>query len=177
MNKYKPNLQILCEDRINQDIARGFILGFYNDFKNPASIEVCRELARGWCKAVNSLHEEWVQKLQDNENLFLLVLIDSDGKLNRILEIKSRLPKNLINRIFIIGCLNEPEELKKQAVSFIKADNPKEKQSNEAVGKILFKHCKDKFTNNLWNSCELEHNFDEIIRLKQYTKHFIDWDS
>ena len=36
MNKYKPNLQILCEDEINQDIARGFLLGFHGfELQNP----------------------------------------------------------------------------------------------------------------------------------------------
>lgn len=177
MNKYKPNLLILCEDAINRDIAKGFILGLHDlhGFLNPSPIETHHELAAGWCKAIDNLENSWINKLQDNPNLFLLVLIDSDGRMDRIQEIKSKLPNDLINRISVMGCFHQPETLKKQAHTAIKQMDKKAKVSDENVGKALFQHCKDNPENNLWHSDELKHNLAEIEQLKENTKHFIDW--
>ncbi len=175
MNKYKPNLQILCEDEINQDIARGFLLGFHGfELQNPSPIEVCKDVTRGWKKAENQLRDEWVDKLKDNENLFLLILIDSDKRDGRIKEIRNEIPDIIKDRVFVIGCFSEPEVLKQQAHEAIK--EAKMKVSSEAVGKVLFQHCKDNPPNNLWGLNELNHNSDEILRLKQNTSSFINWE-
>lgn len=176
MNKYQPNLQILCEDKINRDIANGFILGLHNHhFMNPSPIESYAELAGGWTKAVDNLSNFWIDNLRNNLNLFLLILIDSDRDPNRISQIISKIPNDLKERIFVMGCFNEPEILKQQSHIAIKQMDKKAKISNENVGKVLFQHCKDNPENNLWYSDELKHNLTEIERLKENTKFFINW--
>lgn len=178
MNKYQPHLKILCEDEINQNFAKGFILGLNlnNDQLPLPRIETIKYVTGGWTKAVNNLNEVWLDQLRQNEHLFLLILIDSDGCSNRLNEILSAIPEEFKERVFIMGCLHEPEILKQQSHSAIKQMNKKEKVSDEAVGKVLFQHCKDNPENNLWYSDELKHNANEIERLKENTKHFIDWD-
>lgn len=175
MNEYRPHLKILCEDEINQNFAKGFILGLNSyQFLHP-QIETIKDVAGGWNKAVNGLNEVWLNQLKQNKYLFLLILIDSDGNSNRLNAVLSTIPNDLKERVFVMGCLDEPETLKQQSHAAIKQMDKKEKVSDEAVGKVLFQHCKDNPENNLWHSDELKHNLAEIERLKENTKHFIDW--
>ena len=175
MNEYKPHLKILCEDEINQNFAKVFILGLNNHQLLSPQIETIKDVTGGWNKAVNDLNEVWLEQLRQNNHLFLLILIDSDGRSNRLNEILSAIPEEFKERVFIMGCLHEPEILKQQSHSAIKQMNKKEKVSDEAVGKVLFQHYKNNPKNNLWYSDELKHNADEIERLKENTKHFINW--
>jgi len=75
MNEYKPHLKILCEDEINQNFAKGFILGLNNHQLLSPQIETIKDVTGGWNKAVNDLNEVWLEQLRQNNHLFLLILI------------------------------------------------------------------------------------------------------
>lgn len=172
-NKYKPHLNVLCEDEINQDIMRGFLLGYQSyDFSIPSKINIIPTVAGGWSNVVGSFESHWKDYLAKHQNAYLLMLIDFDENIERIDEIKQKIPQELKDRVFILGCFDEPEDLKSDAHQAM--SKHRFSVNNESIGKVLFLECKDDKL-ELWQSEHLKHNLQEIERLKQAC-HFIDWD-
>ncbi len=74
-----------------------------------------------------------------------------------------KIPDDIKDRVFVLGVLSEPEELKK-------ANNIP--NSFEAIGKALAKDCFDG-TDHAWGHDLLKHNKDELSRMEKSVKPFL----
>lgn len=163
-NKYRQHLDILCEDMINKEVVQGIIEVL--DYSSQSRIQFL-DIARGWSKCFSRLEHSIADELNLYEGKHLLIVMDFDNDIiGRRTQLKDILDKNptLANRVFLIGSSSEPEMLKA---------NLNLTGHNDDVGRSLLQDCTE--GNTLWNSKDLNHNLDELIRLKQYTKNFITW--
>jgi hypothetical protein len=88
----------------------------------------------------------------------MVLLIDFDEREERLSDAKARIPLDLEERVFIIGALGEPEDLKKEF-------GP----SYEAIGMELATDC-HKETNEVWGHSLLRHNAAELDRLREHVR-------
>lgn len=167
VNNYRPHLKVLCEDKINQDMVRGFVMGIFNVSQR---IEIIQDVAGGCHKAKVLLENIWIEKLLKYPTMFLLIIIDFDKDINRITYMRENIPEELKDRVFILGCFDEPEKFKQYAREKI---GSKKGIPSESIGKVLFLECKDDNL-ELWQSEHLKHNLQEIERLKRACD-FINW--
>jgi len=56
--------------------------------------------------------------MERNEQRFMVLLIDFDGDTARLTDAQACIPPSLKNRVFIIGALTQPEELRTQLGSY-----------------------------------------------------------
>jgi hypothetical protein len=84
---------------------------------------------------------------------FMILLIDFDGREERLPYAKSRIPERLTDRVFILGAFTEPEALKADLGSY------------EAIGLELARDCREE-TNKTWGHPLLRHNTSELDRLR-----------
>lgn len=88
------------------------------------------------------------------ENRFMILLVDFDQKPSRFDDIKNNIPAHLQDRVFILGCIKEPEDLRKSGLGTL-----------EEIGGKLAVDCRDG-TQNTWGHDLLKHNQDELARLR-----------
>ncbi len=154
-NPYSPHLLVLPEDDANRQIAVEFRLELA-DVRRMRVLPV----ARGWPRAVESLHKDHVREMDRNLNRHLLLLIDFDGDLDRPRSIMDQIPESVKSRIYILGSLNEPEDLRLKLGSFTQ------------IGRDLALDCRDG-TNKIWGDALLQHNAAELQRLRQNVHPFL----
>jgi hypothetical protein len=77
---------------------------------------------------------------------------------NRLSYIRSQIPDNLQERVFILGSRTAPEKLKSEM-----------KLSFESIGESLAKDCADN-TNEIWEHPLLKHNEEELKRIRKAVK-------
>ena len=82
----------------------------------------------------------------------MVLLIDFDRKENRLRVAKARIPPHLAERVFILGALGEPEDLKRDLGHY------------ETIGMKLGENCREG-TDTTWNHDLLRHNASELGRL------------
>jgi hypothetical protein len=156
-NNHLPHLLVLPEDDANRQILVGFRkYHAVNSRQMPI-----QNVAGGWHKAVDAILEEHVALMRTYPNRHVMLVVDFDDHPERRDEIVSRIPEDLRDRFFLIGCLNEPERLFTSLR--IKA---------EALGELLAFECDDG-TSTTWNHEMLVHNAAEIERLKIMVKPFL----
>jgi hypothetical protein len=124
INKYLPHIFVLPEDDANRQLARGFLL---DQSVSASSIQVLPEV-KGWNKVVDCFLSDHVPEMQRYPERSMVLLIDFDGHLDRLAFVKSKIPAQLADRVYILGTLNEPEDL--QIGTF------------EVVGLALAKDCR-----------------------------------
>ncbi|MFM9965426.1 MAG: hypothetical protein ACKV2Q_29930 [Planctomycetaceae bacterium] len=107
-NKFRPHVYVLPEDAANRQLANGFRL--HESVANK-EFKVLPE-AGGWIKVRSQFEEVHIAEMKNNSLRYLVLLVDFDGKENRLEEIKKVIPPNLIERVFVIGVWLEPEDLK-----------------------------------------------------------------
>jgi hypothetical protein len=88
---------------------------------------------------------------------FMVLVIDFDGRASRLNDAKSRIPERLADRVFILGALREPEDLKKELGSY------------EKIGLAMAKDCREE-TDTTWNHELLRHNAEELARLRRHVR-------
>lgn len=91
----------------------------------------------------------------------LILLIDFDEQESRYQNVKSRIPGDLNDRVFVLGVWSEPEQLKR-----------KTKKSFERIGDSLAEECPDN-RNELWEDDLLKHNRKELDRLVSSVRPFL----
>jgi len=69
-------------------------------------------------------------KMERCQYRFMVLLIDFDGKQERLTEAKAKIPAHLADRVFILGALSEPEALKQANL-----------RSYEEIGRALAEDC------------------------------------
>jgi hypothetical protein len=147
VNKHKPHILVLPEDDANRQVAVGFIRNL-----DPRSIQVV-PIADGWKKAVDQFKNDYASRMREFPGRRIVLLIDFDQDKDRLTYVQSQIPGDLIDRVFVIGVLSNPEALKKTL-----------KRNFEIIGSTLAKDCSDN-TNELWGHDLLKHNRTELDRM------------
>ena len=89
---------------------------------------------------------------------FMVLLIDFDNDLQRIGYAKGKIPDDLENRVFVLGSLIEPKDLKRAGLGTL-----------EQIGSSLAKDCRED-TNEVWGHDLLRHNSAELDRLRAHVR-------
>jgi hypothetical protein len=149
VNRFQDYILVLPEDDANRQLAVGFLL--------EPQVVMGRQIqilppAGGWTKVRDKFLEEYLNDLERDSHGHLILLVDCDGKPERIGELKANVPANLEGRVFIVGCLHEPEQLKQG-------------RRYDALGKQLARDCQSQKDDSLWLTLELRHNADELQRM------------
>ncbi|AFM23490.1 hypothetical protein [Desulfomonile tiedjei] len=158
INKYGPHILVVPEDDANRQIANGFIL--HPDI-NGRAIQVLPP-AGGWMRVVEDFTADHASGLRQYDQRRLVMLIDFDDERERRFEcIKRQVPQELDNRVFILGVLSNPENLRKSI-------NVK----YEGIGRALSEDCaKDR--HEMWGHALLAHNEGELERMILDVKPFL----
>jgi hypothetical protein len=94
-------------------------------------------------------------------NRFMVLLIDFDGHEDRLAYAMKAIPERLTERVFILGVLTEPEDLKRAGLG-----------SYEEIGQDLAKDCRED-TDTTWGHDLLRHNSGEVDRLRDCVRPFL----
>lgn len=150
VNRGRPHLMVLPEDDANRELANGFHLGC-------GAIRQFQVLppAGGWTKAVDSLHAVHVRELRRNPLRSLVLLIDFDRDSSRRGLVRERIPRDLAERVFLLGTFHHPERLRQSLA-----------MSLEAIGSRAARDCRDG-ADGIWAHEELVHNREELVRLRE----------
>jgi len=115
-------------------------------------------VAGGWNAVLDrfgSVHAIEMERCQDR---FMVLLIDFDGKQDRLTEAKAKIPARLAERVFILGAFSTPEALKTANLG-----------SYTEIGRALAKDCREG-TETIWGHDLLRHNGPELQRLLLYVR-------
>ena len=114
--------------------------------------------AGGWLKVIEQFLSDYVTYLRDSPKVFVLLLIDFDQDEDRLAQVKGKLPGSLAQRVFVLGALGEPEDLKKAGLG-----------SYETIGLALARDCQEN-TDTTWGHKLLRHNASELARLREHVR-------
>ena len=147
---YHPHVHVLPEDDANSALAYGFQLGL-PDTRKLQVLEAAggRDMVRGIFRSIH------VPQMKRNPNRFMVLLIDFDDTEAWLPKAKNDIPEDLVDRVFIIGVLTKPEDLKLGPF--------------ETVGKALAKDCRDE-SYETWQHELLRHNAEELERLRRLVR-------
>jgi hypothetical protein len=157
VNKYQDHVLVLPEDDANRQIANGFIL---NSNVNEFAIQVL-PIADGWGKLVDKFKDDHVSEMRRFPRRRMVLLIDFDGQGERLTYVKNQIPEDLQDRVFILGVLSEPEDLKGMRKKSESIGTGKLEQ----IGETLANDCSNNNTNGLWGHDLLKHNKTELDRM------------
>jgi hypothetical protein len=165
VNKFVEHILVLPEDDANRQIINGFTL---NSNVNETAIQVL-PIANGWKKVVDKFKNDHVSEMGKYPKRMIVLVIDFDDYKepdglsyeNRLIYIKSQVPEDLQERVFILGSRTAPEKLKSDM-----------KKSFEGIGEALAKDCIEN-TNETWEHHLLKHNEDELKRIRLAVKSFL----
>ncbi|MGA2478632.1 MAG: hypothetical protein ABSG63_07785 [Spirochaetia bacterium] len=149
VNRYLPHVLVLPEDDANRQIANGFLL---DPFLNDRAIQVLPP-AGGWSKVRDSFAEAYLPEMAKLRQRYMILLVDFDKHDNRVKEVKKVIPPELVDRVFVVGVLSEPEELKKAKLG-----------KYEDIGKGLSEDCRNQSAKT-WGHELLRHNLVEVGRM------------
>nr|WP_313310798.1 hypothetical protein [Stenotrophomonas geniculata] len=164
-NKYLDHLQVLVEDDANRQLINGL--------SQHHSIQLRRlqvlPPAGGWTAVLDSLHDPArLRGLAEFDKRHLLLLIDFDDKFDDRSAIyadhKAAMTSDVSNRIYLLGCLHEPEKLRAAI---------RHGKSFEQIGRELSDDCAPHPAQNLWQHAHLQHNTTELNRLVAQVKPFL----
>jgi hypothetical protein len=154
VNKFKPHLLVLPEDDANRQIANGFVL---DRFLMNRQIQVLPE-AGGWTRVLDRFKSDYAVGMNRYPGRFVVLLIDFDGHETRLETTKTEIPKELSERVFILGALTKPEALRRASLG-----------TYEEIGLAMAKDCREG-TDAIWGHDLLRHNAAEVDRLRQHVR-------
>lgn len=157
VNKYLPHILVLPEDEADSDIANGFLL---HPQLNPRSIQVLPYVG-GWKVVVDKFITNFIPTMRQYLNRWFVLLIDFDREEGRLDYIKQQIPDDVKDRVFVLGVLSNPEELRSCLG-----------KSFEAIGESLSANCSDN-ADGLWGHDLLSHNKTELERMISCVKPFL----
>lgn len=150
VNKYTDHVLIFPEDDANRQLANGFVI---RPEINQSAVDI-RSVSGGWGKAFDSLQAN-LRSLRDYPARRIVLLIDFDGNYEERLEkFRELVPTDLVDRVFLVGVLTEPEPLRADLGC-----------SLEVLGGRLARDCED-HTQSDWNHELLAHNQAELQRMR-----------
>ena len=153
VNKYLPHVLVLPEDEANQQLANGFQLDPSLDTRRMQILDE----AGGWLEVLNRFRADQLPDMDRFASRFLVLLIDFDGREDRLNEVRAAIPDRLKDRVFVLGAWSEPEELRQNLGSY------------ESIGLALARDCRDN-TEETWAHDLLRHNAGELERLREHVR-------
>lgn len=120
---------------------------------NNRQVQV-EHVAGGWKRVLETFKSDHISAMGKFPKRYLLLLIDFDGEENRIAIAKREIPPDLIDRVFVLGVLSEPEILSKLVG-----------QTEEEMGEQLAEACMNG-VDGLWSDPLLKHNGGELKRMQ-----------
>jgi hypothetical protein len=151
INKYQPHILVLPEDDANRQLANGFPL---DPSLLTRNIQILEE-AGGWNSVLERFSLDHVSEMQRWKSRLVILLIDFDHDEHRLEKVQAKIPHDLADRVFVLGALGEPEDLKGELGSY------------ETIGLALAKDCREN-TDDTWRHKLLQHNTDELDRLRRH---------
>jgi hypothetical protein len=124
VNRYQPHVLVLPEDDANRQLANGFI---QDQDVSTRRIQVL-EPAGGWMRVLECFTSDHVRAMETCQLRSMVLLIDFDGKKDRMNLAKEVIPSHLTERVFVLGVLTEPEDLRKASLG-----------SYETIGRAMAK--------------------------------------
>jgi hypothetical protein len=155
VNKYQPHVFVLPEDDANRQMANGFHRQVSPNRQRQMQV---LPAAGGWIKVLEQFQSNHIDKVASNTNRYMVLLIDLDGIEGRLGETKAQIPVHLNDRVFVLGALTTPEALKQANLG-----------PYEEIGSAMAKDCSEE-TEGIWGHELLQHNADELGRLRQYVR-------
>ena len=152
-NRYVPHIHVLPEDDANRQIANGFLL---DESLFARRFHVLEE-AGGWHQVVERFLRIYASQMEQIPKRLMILLIDCDQHPERQVEVKEQIPGHLRERVFVLGVLSNPEELRKDLGSL------------ESIGLGIARDCREG-TGLVWNHRLLRHNAGEVGRLTEQAK-------
>lgn len=149
VNRRRPHVLVLPEDDANRQLANGFLL---DQDLSTWRIQVLVE-AGGWSKVLKHFLSDHVVEMDRFPKRFMILLIDLDGKADRLQYAKSQIPERLTDRVFVLGALTEPEALRSDLGDY------------ETIGLKMARDCREE-TDKTWGHRLLRHNTTELDRLR-----------
>lgn len=156
-NKYQPHIHVLAEDDANRQIVNGFLL---EPNLNNRAVKVL-PIPGGWGKTLEEFNNKYASEMRQLPKRMMVLLIDFDDDENRLSYVESHIPDDLKARVFVLGVLSEPENLKRES-----------KKTFEEIGEALAKDCSDN-KNELWGHNLLKHNKPELDRMATLVRPFL----
>jgi hypothetical protein len=134
VNKYQPHVLVLPEEDANRQLANGFLL---DPFLSIRKIQVLEEVG-GWNEVLDRFRSDHVVGLDRYPHRYMVLLIDFDGRDDRLSNVKAAIPNHLTDRVFILGVWTEPEALRHASLG-----------SYESIGLKLAQDCREE-TETTW---------------------------
>jgi hypothetical protein len=153
VNKYQPHVFVLPEDDANRQLANGFLLAL-----STKQIQVLTE-AGGWAHVRDCFASDHVANMRIYRDRHMILLIDFDNDASRLETMKAVIPQELIDKVFVLGALSEPEALRHLG-------------SYETIGKMIAEDCRSG-THTILAHPLLRHNDSELIRLRNAVHGFL----
>lgn len=150
-NKDRPHVFVLPEDDENRQLANGFYLLLDQNIERRLRV---LPVAGGWLKVLDNFVDDHAPGMKRYPRRYFVLLIDFDGKPERLEMAKSKIPAHLTDRVFVLGALREPKDLR-HALN----------HSCEEIGQKLAKDCREK-SEATWGHPLLRHNAGELARLQ-----------
>jgi hypothetical protein len=154
VNRRVPHVLVLPEDDANRQLANGFQLDPLLDTRRMQILEE----AGGWREVLNRFQEDHVPEMDRYATRFMVLLIDFDGREDRLNTVRAAIPDHLTERVFVLGAWSDPEELRQNLGS-----------PYEAIGLAMARDCRDN-TEVIWAHSLLCHNAGELERLRNHVR-------
>jgi hypothetical protein len=154
VNRYQPHVLVLPEDDANRQLANGFVL---DQYLYTSKIQVLDEVG-GWNEVLTRFSSDHKAEMERYAGRYMILLIDFDGREERLEYAKTRIPGHLTERVFILGALSDPEALKRANLG-----------SYETIGLALARDCRES-TDATWSHDLLRHNAGELTRLREHVR-------
>jgi hypothetical protein len=151
VNRQRPHVFVLPEDDANRQLATGFLL---DPSLSLRQIKVLPAVG-GWTQVFDRLRSDHVVDMDRYPDRFMVLLIDCDGDEQRPQTAKARIPQHLVDRVFILGALRNPEDLRRAGLG-----------PYETIGLAIARDCRED-TATIWGHDLLRHNASELKRLRQ----------
>jgi hypothetical protein len=153
-NQFRPHVFVLPEDDANRQIANGFAKELSESVSR--SMFILTE-AGGWLAVLDQFARDQVTDMRRVTKRLMVLLIDFDNDTERLRRVKEKIPLDLADRVFVVGALGEPEDLKADLGSY------------ESIGAALAQACRDNIDGH-WAHDLLQHNAGELARLREHVR-------
>lgn len=151
VNRFRPHVLVLPEDDANRQLANGFLL---DQALSTRNIQVLEEVG-GWNEVLDRFLSDQVAAMDRYPQRSMVLLIDFDHDVDRLSYVRAQIPQHLNERVYILGALSEPEDLKKAGLG-----------DYEAIGLALARDCREGI-DRAWGHALLRHNANELDRLRE----------
>lgn len=145
---------MLPEDDANKELANGFHLKV--DWNRNRRMQVL-PAAGGWNNLLGQFKSEHVTEMSRYTERFMVLLIDFDGRNDRLKTVTDIIPEELAERVFVLGAWSDPERLKANLGAY------------EDIGSAMADDCRDE-TDTTWAHELLRHNASELDRLREQVR-------